>query len=70
MATKLGEYVKLIFQRMMYLLLLLAKKYDQRHTEKRIYRICVELIHFCLAPHKTDIGKQCRPRSDAAEHGV
>ena len=28
------------------------------------------LTHVCLASHKRDIGKQCRPRSDAAERGV
>ena len=28
------------------------------------------LTHLCLAFHKRDIGKQCRPRSDATEHGV
>ena len=28
------------------------------------------LTHLCLASHKRDIGKQCRPRSDAAECGV
>ena len=24
------------------------------------------LTHLCLASHKRDMGKQCRPRSDAA----
>ena len=28
------------------------------------------LIHLSPASYKTDIGKQCRPRSDAAERGV
>ena len=28
------------------------------------------LIHLCLASHKRGIGKQYRPRSDAAERGV
>ena len=28
------------------------------------------LTHLCLASHKWDIGKQCRPRSDAAECGI
>ena len=28
------------------------------------------LTHFSLASHKWDIGKQCRPRSDAAERGA
>ena len=28
------------------------------------------LTHISLASHKKDIGKQCRPRSDAAERGV
>ena len=28
------------------------------------------LTHLCLASHKRDTGKQCRPRSDAAERGV
>ena len=28
------------------------------------------LTHLCLASHKWGIGKQCRPRSDAAERGV
>ena len=28
------------------------------------------LAHFCLESHKMDIGKQCRPRSDAAENGI
>ena len=28
------------------------------------------LTHLCLASHKWDIGKQCRPRPDAAEPGV
>ena len=27
----------------------------------------MQLNHLSLAPHKRDIGKQCRPRSDAAE---
>ena len=30
----------------------------------------VSLTDLCLASHKRDIGKQCRPRSDAAERGV
>ena len=33
-----------------------------------IYAIC--LTHLSLASNKRDIGKKCRPRSDAAEHGV
>ena len=28
------------------------------------------LTHLSLASHKRDIGRQCRPRSDAAECGV
>ena len=28
------------------------------------------LTHICLASHFWDIGKQCRPRSDAAERGI
>ena len=28
------------------------------------------LIHVCLASQNRDIGKQCRPRSDAATRGV
>ena len=28
------------------------------------------LTHLSLAPYKKDIGKQCRPWSDAAERGV
>ena len=28
------------------------------------------LTHLSLASYKMDIGKQCRPRSDAAERGV
>ena len=28
------------------------------------------LTHLSLASHKRDIGKQCRPRSDATEWGV
>ena len=28
------------------------------------------ITHLSLASHETDIGKQCRPRSDAAERGV
>ena len=28
------------------------------------------LTHLCLASPKRDIGEQCRPRSDAAEHSV
>ena len=28
------------------------------------------LTHLSLASHKKDIGKQCKPRSDAAERGV
>ena len=28
------------------------------------------LTHLSLASHKRDIGKQCRPRSDATERGV
>ena len=28
------------------------------------------LIHLSLASHKRDIGKQCKPRSDASEHGI
>ena len=28
------------------------------------------LTHICLTSHERDIGKQCRPRSDAAERGV
>ena len=30
----------------------------------------VILTHLCLASHKWDISKQCRPRSDAADRGV
>ena len=30
----------------------------------------VSLTDLCLASHKRDIGKQCKPRSDAAERGV
>ena len=41
---------------------------------RSIYSICkwgiVYLIHLCLASYKRDIGKRCRPRSDAAERGV
>ena len=29
-----------------------------------------DLTHISLASHFWDIGKQCRPRSDAAERGV
>ena len=28
------------------------------------------LAHLCLASHKRDIGKQCRPRSDAEERSM
>ena len=28
------------------------------------------LSHLCFASHRRDIGKQCRPRSDAAKRGV
>ena len=28
------------------------------------------LTHSCLASHKRDIGKQCKPRSDAADQGL
>ena len=34
-----------------------------------MWNACV-LAHLCLASHTKDIGKQCRPRSDAAERGV
>ena len=30
----------------------------------------VLLTHLSLASHKRDVGKQCRPGSDAAECGV
>ena len=30
----------------------------------------VKLTHLCLASRKRDIGKQCRPKSDAAEYSI
>ena len=30
----------------------------------------VVLTHLCIVSHKRAIGKRCRPKSDAAEHGV
>ena len=30
----------------------------------------LKLTHLSLASHKKDIDKQCRPRSDAAEHDI
>ena len=35
-----------------------------------LYWFPLYLAHLWLEPHKMDICKQCRPRSDAAEHGV
>ena len=35
-----------------------------------LFYILIPLTHLCPGPHKRDIGKQCRPRSDAAERGV
>ena len=35
-----------------------------------IYGLYGSLTHLSLVSHKRDIGKQCRPRSDAAERGV
>ena len=30
----------------------------------------LDLVHLCLASDKRNNGRQCRPRSDAAERGV
>ena len=30
----------------------------------------VRRTHLCLVSHKMDLGKQCRPRSDAADCGI
>ena len=32
--------------------------------------LCDMLTHLCLASHKIDIGKQCRPGSDVTERTV
>ena len=32
--------------------------------------LVIQVTHLCLASHKMGIGKQYRPRSDAAERGV
>ena len=41
-------------------------KDSNRHSE---IDLCT-LTHLCLVFHKKDIGKQCRPRSDATKRGV
>ena len=41
---------------------------ELNNTQKHMY--CDLLTHLCSASHKRDIGKQCRPRSDAAQRGV
>ena len=35
-----------------------------------LYVLKIELTHLYLASHEVDNGKQCGPRSDAAERGV
>ena len=37
---------------------------------KILTRRIITLTHLCLESHKRNIGKQCRPRSDATERGV
>ena len=41
-----------------------------RLDELILSKINAKLTHMCLASLKRDIGKQCRPRSDAAEQGL
>ena len=33
-------------------------------------KLLSSLTHLSLASHKRDTGEQCKPRSDAAEHGI
>ena len=45
-----------------------CRQLREREREREI--IHTNSSHLCLASHKRDIGKQSRPRSDAAECGV
>ena len=46
------------------------KSFKTEATQYTVSILSILLTHLCLASHKLDIGKQSRPRSDAAECSI